>query len=111
MSEYNPDKWLMIRINGTDPHYRIFGSWFGGFLDGDAWRLNSGVKSVTEDDDYYYFNGNSGSVYKCFKEAYGANSFGWSNAQHICKETNSFLLDEDESKKIIKEMLDSKEVK
>ena len=74
MSHYIPDSWMIVKITGTDPHYRIFGSWSGGYLDGDAWRLNSGVKSVEEDDDYYYFKGHTGSVYQCHKEGYGIRS-------------------------------------
>lgn len=68
---YSPDGWILVKIEGTDPHYRVFGSWAGGFLDGDQWRLNSGVTGVVEDDDYYYFYGTSSSVYRCSKESYG----------------------------------------
>jgi hypothetical protein len=74
MSHYTPDQWELIKINGTDPHYRVFGSWSGGYLDGDSWRLNSGVTSVTEDDNYYYFSGSTGSVYQCHKQGYGVRS-------------------------------------
>lgn len=94
--DYAPDKWMLIKVGGTDPHYRVFGSWYGSYLDGDAWRLNSGVKSVEQDENYYYFYGHSGSVYRCMKGAYGANSYGYTNAQHICKDNNSFLMDEPE---------------
>lgn len=68
----------MIKIGGTDPHYRIFGSWYGGYAGSYSWRLNSGVKSVEEDENYYYFYGSTGSCYQCHKESYGANSYGWS---------------------------------
>lgn len=71
MSTYNPENWEIVKINGTDPHYRVFGSWRGGYTTGDSWRMNSGIMSVTEDEDYYYFKGHSGSVYQCYKEAYG----------------------------------------
>jgi len=68
---YYPDGWEVVKITGTDPHYRIFGSWRGGFADGDSWRMNSGVVSVEEDDDFYHFKGHSGSVYTCHKQSYG----------------------------------------
>ena len=74
---YHPDKWLLIKIGGTDPHYRVFGSWSGGYLGSDEWRLNSGVTRVEEDEDYYYFYGSSGSYYRCHKEMYGATVYGW----------------------------------
>jgi hypothetical protein len=39
--------------------------------------MNSGIKSVESDDDYYYFIGHSGSCYKCHKKGYGiAGSYG-----------------------------------
>ena len=57
---YKPDTWVMLEItDGKDTFYKIFGGWSGGYLDGDSWRMNSGVETVTEDDDYYYFKGAS----------------------------------------------------
>lgn len=73
---YTPDKWLLIKINGNNPHYRVFASWYGGYLNGDSWRMNSGVTSVTEDDEFYYFSGSSGSVYNCHKKARGISGYG-----------------------------------
>lgn len=32
---YSPEEWQIIKINGTDPHYRVFGSWRGGYTTGD----------------------------------------------------------------------------
>jgi hypothetical protein len=60
---YTPDRWLLIKINGKDPHYRVFASWYGGYLGSDSWRMNSGVTKVSEDDEFYRFHGSSGSVY------------------------------------------------
>lgn len=68
-----PHKWVVIKIK--DGTYKVLGSWYGGYLDGDVWRLNSGIKEVIEDDDFYNFVGFSGSVYKCHKERYGMSSF------------------------------------
>ena len=77
MSEYKPDRWALVKIAGDDPHYRVFGSWFGGYLDGDSWRMNSGVVRYEEDEYYYDFFGSSGSCYQCYKEAYGSHSYGY----------------------------------
>jgi hypothetical protein len=74
MNRYTPDSWELVKITGTDPHYRVFGSWSGGYLDGDSWRLNSGIVMVEEEDDYYLFHGHTGSVYQCHKETYGIRS-------------------------------------
>ena len=60
----SPDKWVMIKItSGDKTYYKIFATWFGGYLDGDSWKINSGISSIDEDDDFYYFNGFSGSCY------------------------------------------------
>lgn len=76
MSYNNPDNWMLIKISGEDPHYRVFGSWYGGYLGADSWRLNSGIDSMIEEDDHYLFIGSSGSTYACRKGAYGASSYG-----------------------------------
>ena len=79
MSNYTPDRWMLIKIEGTDPHYRVFGSWIkGNPFNGDDWRLNSGIVGVTEDDKKYYFEGHSGSTYECWKDSYGATAYGQS---------------------------------
>lgn len=74
MNEYNPDKWLILEVfpdDGSSPYLKVFGTWAGGYLSGDSWRINSSVIEITQDDDYYYFHGASGSVYKCHKCGYG----------------------------------------
>ena len=80
-SYYNPDRWMLIKITGDNPHYRVFGSWHGGYLDNDSWRMNSGITSMIEEDDHYLFIGASGSTYACHKDMYGANSYGMSIAR------------------------------
>ena len=72
MSEYLPDNWVVLKIMQPDQDtlYKVLGGWSGGYLDGDSWRLNSGVTKVKEDGDYYEFYGESGSCYRCHKEQY-----------------------------------------
>ena len=70
---YSPDNWVILRIKegkGTFPFYKVLGGWSGGYLDGDSWRMNSGITEVKKDDNYYYFYGYSGSCYRCNKESY-----------------------------------------
>jgi hypothetical protein len=55
--------------------YKVFGAWRGGYLDGDRWKMNSGITRVEEDEDYYYFYGHSGSCYQCHKERWGYGTF------------------------------------
>jgi hypothetical protein len=75
-----PFKWVIVKIeNNDETHYKVFASWLGGYLNGDSWKINSGIKSIEEDEDNYYFIGFSDSVYKCDKKAYGfATSFSYS---------------------------------
>jgi hypothetical protein len=78
MSDYNPDKWMIVKITGKDtpPVHKVFACWYGGYLDGDSWKLNSGITKVTEKEDYFFFEGSSGSVYACLKGLYGVSAFG-----------------------------------
>ena len=69
-----PDRWILVEQGDI---HKVFATWTGGYLDGDSWRLNSGIDGVPEiDGDYILFKGYSGSVYKCHKEAYGTTGFG-----------------------------------
>lgn len=101
---YNPDRWLLVKINGKDPHYRVFACWYGGYLGSDSWRMNSGITSIREDDNYYIFSGSSGSEYFCHKKSHGISSYGSSvlhsmiekspelNMEIVSEETNVMTL-------------------
>lgn len=83
---YTPDNWVVIFMNGDDPHYRILAGWSGGYTTGDSWKMNSGITKVEEDGDYYDFIGSSGSVYRCHKEAYTLrmnNAHIWAQLQEL----------------------------
>lgn len=71
MSEYFPDAWVMVEIKTPDnePIRKVLAGWSGGYLDGDSWKLSSGVTETEEDGDYYVFTNYSGSVYRCHKES------------------------------------------
>lgn len=81
MREYNPDNWVVIKIKGDDPHYRVLAGWSGGYATGDSWRMNYGITECVFDGDYWYFSGSSGSVYKCYVDSYGLRM----NNAHIWK--------------------------
>jgi hypothetical protein len=76
--EYIPDKWLVVKIEGEKfpLTYKVFACWYGGYLDGDSWKLNSGITKVTKEDGFYLFEGYSGSVYSCSEKRYGATIYG-----------------------------------
>lgn len=68
-----PDRWVILKI--SDGVYKVLAGWYGGYLHGDSWRLNSGIVKVEEDGDYYLFHGKSGSTYKCHKDAKGFTGY------------------------------------
>ena len=76
MSEYTPDKWVVIEIamEGTTVQ-RILSSWYGGFAGSNSWRLSSGITEVEELEDSYIIKNESGSVYTCYKRRYGMSSY------------------------------------
>lgn len=70
---YSPDGWVIVKLEGDDPHYRVFASFRGGYARGDAWQLNSGIvrAAFVEELGVYQFDGHSGSIYYCSKNSYG----------------------------------------
>lgn len=81
---YNPDKWMVLEINHNDEKfYRVFASWAGSYLEGQSWRMSTRVCSITEEGDYLLFRNESGSVYKCHKEMYGACGYSASALAHM----------------------------
>ena len=72
MSEYNPDRWVIVKIkNKNETFYKVLGGWSGGYLDADSWRLSSGVEKIEEKGNYYLIHNYSGSIYKCHKQGVG----------------------------------------
>lgn len=77
MSDYRPDRWLILRIHATGQIiYKVFASWSGGYAGSDSWKLNSGITRATLVGDSWEFDGSSGSVYSCHKDSYGTNGYG-----------------------------------
>jgi len=84
------DNWVVIKFKGDDPHYKLLVGTSGGYLDGDSWRMNSGITKVTEDEDFdedfYCFYGSSGSCYRCGKGSYTLrmnNAHIWTQLQEL----------------------------
>jgi hypothetical protein len=76
LAEYTPDSWVLLEINPNGQIYhKIFGCWRGGYLEGDNWRCNSGIASVKEDANYYFFYGYSGSCYACPKGSHNISPY------------------------------------
>lgn len=66
--ENTPDNWVVVKVEKN--LYKVLAGWSGGYLDGDSWKLNSGISKVKDDGNHWLFIGESGSVYKCHKERY-----------------------------------------
>ena len=50
IGNYTPDNWVVIKMDGDEPHYRVLAGWSGGYTTGDHWRVNSGITKVQELD-------------------------------------------------------------
>lgn len=73
--ELIPDRWVIVKItNPEETFYKVLVGWSGGFLDGDSWRMNSGIADIEIRDESYVFIGESDSRYYCHREGYGMNN-------------------------------------
>jgi hypothetical protein len=95
MSEYIPDKWVVVKITSSDyaPIYKVFACWYGGWAGSDSWKLNSGITKATLEEHVYSFEGSSGSVYQCHKDVYGTNSYGWGVLQDTIEKAKKAGID------------------
>jgi hypothetical protein len=67
--DYYPGYWVVIRAPEV---CKLLCGFYGGYLDGDEWRMSSGITEVIEEDaDHYLIKNESGSVYKCHKKNEG----------------------------------------
>jgi hypothetical protein len=86
MANYTPDNWVVIKLKGDDPHYRILAGWSGGYTTSDTWRMNSGITRVDETEYAFLFYGASGSCYEGRKTAYCLrknNAYVWAQLQEL----------------------------
>ena len=82
-----PDKWIVVKIETNEMTiYKVFATWYGGYLGSDSWRLNSGIKEIDiHEDDYIDFIGYSGSVYRCVIGHYGTSMYSQGIINSIIK--------------------------
>lgn len=60
MSTYNPDKFILISIDGW---YLVFCGWGGGYLHGQSWKRSSGILSTKKVNNTYHIKTETGSTY------------------------------------------------
>lgn len=74
---YYPDKWLVLRlITPEETFYKVFATWYGGYYQGDSWKLNSGIESCSIKEGRIEFLGSSGSIYSCMFDMQGTTGYG-----------------------------------
>jgi hypothetical protein len=70
MSRYEPDVWVVLEFdNKGDVLRKVLAGWYGGYANGDSWKLSSGITDTREFEDRYEFDNHSGSLYVCHKLA------------------------------------------
>lgn len=79
MSDYYPDKYCILKLTNKETgetHYRVFATFYGGYIYGDSWKMNSGIESAKMlAGGCIEFLGTSGSTYGCNIHSYGVG--GW----------------------------------
>jgi hypothetical protein len=79
MSVYNPEGFAFLKIaDPSEPEgfiYKVIGSWSGGYLYGESWRMNSGIESVEDKNTHLHVHGHSGSIYVVRKGGQGLSSY------------------------------------
>ena len=101
---YSFDGFALIKITNPDETYfKVFGSSSGGYLDGDVWRVNSGVVKVLVNDTHYAFIGHTGSCYVAPKAGGHISIYNHSVLDNFLQEEGVCLV---ENKDIEKELLE-----
>jgi hypothetical protein len=75
-----PDKCVLLKITSDQGViYKLFATWFGGYIAGDYWRLNSGIAKVEPVEglsvDAVDVIGDSGSVYRVVIDLEGTSAY------------------------------------
>ena len=77
MKEYRPDSWVIVKLP-SNYGYKVLGGWSGSYLQGDSWRVNSGITHIEREGGDYLIHGYSSPVYM-----YTADLEGRSICQYI----------------------------
>ena len=102
MSEYTPDVWVVLEFNTPQLETstrKVFAGWYGGFAGSNSWKLNSGITVTRKVEDWFEFDGYSGSTYRCHNNNYHMSSLmhgvlsNWLN-QYVDTKIRVLTLDE-----------------
>lgn len=64
--EYHPDVWIIVEFEHPDvpgKYHKILAGWYGGFANGDSWKLSSAIEKISELENEYVVDNMSGSKY------------------------------------------------
>lgn len=77
--KYSPDAWAIVEVTVDDQTFRkVLGSWYGGYLGSDSWKMSSSIVEVVELPNAFEFHNESGSIYVGYKNCYGVSSYAMS---------------------------------
>ena len=71
MSSYTPDTWVVLLFDYPDygKVHKVFAGWYGGYAQGDSWKLSSGIKTFVNEGKFYSSLQESGSTYNLYKQS------------------------------------------
>ena len=81
-----PDTWQVVKLTAKETgevHYRLMCGWYGGFTQGDSWRMSSGIEKIIDEDTHWRIPQHSGSVYVCHKNNERLSGFAANTLNHI----------------------------
>jgi len=72
----SPDCWVLVEVKYLgETHVKILCSYYGGFANGDSWRISSAVRKIDVDGDVYRATTASGSEYVLHRGCYRMSSY------------------------------------
>ena len=71
MQIYTPDTWVILLLDHPDygKIHKVFAGWYGGYAQGDSWKVSSGVKTFVSEGKFYSSLQESGSTYNLYKQS------------------------------------------
>ena len=70
MQTYEPDTWVILLFDYPDygKVHKVFAGWYGGYAQGDSWKLSSGIKTFVNEGKFYSSLQESGSTYNLYRQ-------------------------------------------
>ena len=71
MQTYEPDTWVILLFDYPDygKVHKVFAGWYGGYAQGDSWKLSSGIKTFVNEGKFYSSLQESGSTHNLCKQS------------------------------------------